>query len=108
MSDAYVINFGDSFNREYLTSCADAICKFDRKREVVWDVSKFTQVPWGDLMFVADIMKKIKPFAKYKIIVNKIILPNSTWRTALNCLFKIASPAAPYELYVGSLATKEG
>ena len=103
MSDAYVIDFGTSLDREYLIREANAVCKMDRKRDVVWDVSKFTSVPWSDLGFVADIMKKIKPFAKLKIIKNKIILPNSTWKAALNCLFKLATPAAPTELYVGSL-----
>ena len=73
MSDAYVINFGTKLDRQQLIAEADAVCKMDRKREVVWDVSKFTSVPWGELGFVADIMKKIKPFAKIKIIKNKII-----------------------------------
>jgi hypothetical protein len=103
MSDAYVINFGTKLDKQQLIAEADAVCKMDRKREVVWDVSKFTSVPWGELGFVADIMKKIKPFAKIKIIKNKIILPNSTWKAALKCLYALATPAAPTELYVGSL-----
>ena len=106
MSDAYVIDFGSALDRQQLIAEADAVCLMDRKREVVWDVSKWTRVPWGDLTFVADIMKRIKPFAKIKIIKNKIVLPNSAWKAALNCLFALAKPAAPTELFVGSLETQ--
>lgn len=99
MTQPYIVDFGTEFDRAKLIEAAEAIAAFPTPRKVHWRLEKMDAVPWFDTMFVASIIRQLNPIAKAKIEKSLIVLPGPNWQYAMDALFKIASPMAPYEVF---------
>jgi len=103
MSNRYVVDFGTQFHRHILEEAAKAIREFSEQRVVEWRLQNLETMPWMDLYFVASVMRALKPVAKEKIKISLIVLPSPWWQTAVDSLFALARPEAPYEIFAGCL-----
>jgi hypothetical protein len=99
MTQPYIVDFGNYFDRTKLTEAVEAIAAFPTPRKVHWRLEKMDTIPWYDTLFVAGIIRKLNPIAKTKIEKSMIVLPGPNWQYAMDALFKIASPMAPYEVF---------
>ena len=103
MDGQYLVDFGAQFTREKLLEAANSIRGFQSPRYVIWQLAKLESVPWFDLLFVADVMSQLKPIARTKIRKSLIVLPGPNWQSAVDSLFTIARPTAPYAIYAEHL-----
>lgn len=99
MPDRFVIDFGTTFDRSTLLHAANSIEQFPEPRVVHWKLENLETVPWMDLLFVADIIARLKPVAKQKIVKSLVVLPGPNWQYAVDSLFSLAPPSAPCEIF---------
>ena len=99
MAQPYIVDFGVRFDRAKLTEAAQAIAAFPVRRKVQWRLENLEEVPWFDLLFVAGIIRQLNPIAKAKIEKSMIVLPGPNWQYAVDTLFGMAPPKAPYQVY---------
>lgn len=99
----YLVDFGPLFTREKLLEAANSIRGFKSPQYVIWQLAKLESVPWWDLLFVADVISQLKTVARTNIRKSLIVLPGPNWQSAVDTLFSVARPTAPYAIYAGRL-----
>jgi len=94
----YLVDFGTVFRREKLQEAATAIMGFSTPRVIIWQLANMETIPWTNLMFVVGIMGQLKPHALRCIEKSIVVLPGPNWQYAVDTLFSLAKPEAPYEI----------
>lgn len=98
MPERYIVDFGSCFFRHTLSNAAADIAAFTEKHVVEWHLENLETVPWLDLYFVKTVMDRLDPIAEEKIAKSIVTLPGPNWQYAVETLFALKRPRAPYEV----------